>query len=261
MRGYMTIVVGVAMLVLLAVAGIAGAAEGEGPVTVPIPTTELKVDAGFSPRTLPRTEWTPISLDAKGEVEDRVFGTPPPLRELSAEFDRSIKFHLEGIPSCRRRRLETATDTAALKACRSALIGEGGLTVQVSMPEQNPVNLRSKLLVFKGGEADGKTTLFLHTYFSLAPIVGAVVIPMTIARHADGRFGTRAVARIPQLGGGWGALTKFDLEIFRNVEVDGKRHNPISARCADGQLRILDRGTFEGGERVYREVIRTCGKG
>ncbi|HEX4305468.1 MAG TPA: hypothetical protein VHZ54_05485 [Solirubrobacterales bacterium] len=259
MRRLVAIAVGVAALAALTSARIAGAAGGEVPVTVPIPSTEMEINAGFSPRALPRNERTPIRLTATGEISDPTGGHPPALRELSTEFDRAISFHLEGVPACKRTRLGKTTETAtALKACRSALIGEGEVTVQVSMPEQNPVNLRSKLLIFKGGERGGKTTLFMHAYFSLAPLSGAVVIPVTIARHANRRFGTRAVARIPQLAGGWGSLTKFNFEIFGNVEVGGDRYHPISATCADGELRVFNRGTFEDGDRAETELVRAC---
>ena len=129
--------------------------------------------------------------------------------------------------------------------------------MQVAFDEQNPINVPSKLLVFKGGERDGKTTLLIHAYFP-NPIFAAIVTRVTIAKHPNGGFAARAVAKIPQIAGGAGSITKFDFEIFRQVEVGGKRYNPISAACADGELRVHVLGEFEDGERSETEVIRAC---
>jgi hypothetical protein len=136
-------------------------------------------------------------------------------------------------------------------------MGAGETEVDVHYAETEAVDLRSKLLVFKGGEEDGRTTLLLHAYLS-NPISAAFVVPVIVARHPDRRFGIRAVARIPQLGGGAGSLVKFDLRIFGEVETRGGRINPISATCSDGQLRVFDLGKFEDGERVETESIRAC---
>jgi hypothetical protein len=258
MRRSAVLLLGLGMLIAVIVAGTAAAAEGEAPVTVPLPTIELGIDVGFSPTALPKSEAVPVSLTATGEIGDRIFGQPPPLRELTMEFDRGFTIHMAGIPACRRGRLgETAKTAAALKACRSALIGEGESAVEVHYPETEPIKIHSRLLVFKGGEKDGKTTLLLRSYFS-DPISAAVVVPVTIAMHLNRRFGTRTVAKIPQLAGGWGSLIKFDFEIFREVEADGKRINPISATCADDELRVFDLGRFENGNRAEGEVIRAC---
>jgi hypothetical protein len=258
MRRHVALVVGLGTLVAVTAVGIATAAEGEAPVTVPLPATELSMDAGFNPKALPKGEQTPISLTEAGKVSERFYGHPPPLRELTMEFDKAIEFHTAGIPSCRQGHLGGTTDTAsALKACRPALIGEGEATVQVDYAETMAINIPSTLLVFKGGERDGRTTLFLHAYFS-NPISAAVVIPVTIAKHPNRRFGTRAIARVPQLAGGAGSLTEFDFRFFKAVEVEGRYLNPISATCPDGQLRIFNVGKFEDGEKAESEVFRAC---
>jgi hypothetical protein len=258
MRGYAAMVLVLATLAVGGAVGNAAAAGGETPVTVPLLTNELSVDVGFSPKALPKSEQTPISLAASGEISDPTDGHPQVLRELTMEFDKAVEIHADGIPSCRRGHLGGDTKTvAALNACRSALIGEGEATVQVAYAESEPVNVRSRLLVFKGGERDGKTTLFIHAYFS-NPISAAVVMPVTIARHTSRFFGTRAIAKIPQIADGYGSITKFNFEISKEVEVEGKYLNPISATCSDRELRVHALGRFEDGEKVETEVIRSC---
>ena len=258
MRGHVATVLVSATLAVVGPVGSAAAAGGEGPVTAWIPSTELPVNVGFSPKALSKTVQTPISLTAQGEISEFDGSHPPALRELTMEFEKAVEIHVAGIPSCRRNRIGGETKTvAALKACRSALIGEGEATVQVAYPEQMPINVRSRILVFKGGERDGKTTLLLHAYLS-NPVSAAIVIPVTISRHVNRMFGTRAIAKIPQIAGGSGSITKFNFRISREVEVEGGRVNPISATCSDGELRVLNFDKFEDGERAETEVVRAC---
>jgi hypothetical protein len=258
MRRHVAMVLVLATLAVGGTVGNAAGAGGEAPVTIPIPSAEFPVDVGFGPTALPKTVQTPISLTAQGEISEFDGSHPPALRELTMEFDKAIEMHTAGIPSCRRGHLGGPTDTeAALKACRSALIGEGELTVQVAYPETDPVDVPSRLLVFKGGERDGKTTLFIHAYLS-NPVSAAIVIPVTIARHPSRLFRTRAIAKIPQIADGYGSITKFDFRISSEVEVEGRRVNPISATCPDGELRVFNLGKFEDGTKSETEVIRAC---
>jgi hypothetical protein len=258
MRRYVALVLGLGTLIAVTAVGIAAAAGGEGPITIQLPSIELGVNVGFSPKMLSKSEQSPVSVAAEGAIKE-LDGSPPlALRELTMEVDKAVQFHAEGIPACKRSELGETVETAtALKRCGPALIGEGEATVQVDFPETEPVNIPSKLLVFKGGEKDGKTTLFIHSYFT-NPISAAVVTRVTIAKHPNGPFGTRAVAKIPPIAGGVGSMTKFNFEISRQVEVEGKRYNPVSAACVDGKLRVLNLGKFEDGEKAETEVIRAC---
>jgi hypothetical protein len=257
MRRYV-LLLGLATLLVVGAAGIADAAGGEGPISILMPETELSVNDGFIPKALSKSEPTPVSFLASGEIKELDGSHPPALRELTMEFEKTIGFHVDGIPACPRRLLGETTETAAArKACRSALIGEGEVIVQVAYPETEMPVLHSKLLVFKGGESDGTTTLLIHAYLA-NPISSAIVVPVTVAKHRSGPFGTRAIAKVPQIAGGGGSITGFDLRIFRSVGVAGGRVNPISASCPEGKLRVLSLGTFEDGTKMQTEVIRAC---
>ena len=100
----------------------------------------------------------------------------------------------------------------------------------MAFAEQKPINVNSKILVFNGGEKGGKTT-YLHPRLLRQPVSGAIVTTVTITKHKHGRFGTLAVAKIPQITGGFGSITKFNLEIIKSVKVGGKT-TTRSARSA-----------------------------
>lgn len=250
-------VLAVAALVAVSAVGIAGAAGGEGPVTVRVGEMELTADGGFSPKALSRTEQTPIAVRASGEVHMQDGGHPPAAREIVIEADRNGEAHTKGIPTCKPGLLQATDTTAALKACRRALIGEGTAVAQVAFAEQKPIDVSSKLLLFNGPERGGKTTWYAHAYFS-NPISGAIVTTATISKIHRGRFGTLGVVKIPQIAGGAGSGISFDLEIFKWVKVGKKRFNPISARCSDGKLKVHALGRFEDGTQAATEFVRAC---
>ena len=253
MRKHVLIVLALGALLAVSAVGIATAAGGETPVTVKVGNLELTANGGFSPKALSKTKQTPIELKASGEIAT-LDGTPPPaVREVVLEADKAGEVHTKGIPTCKIGKLLATETSAAEKSCGSALIGSGEATAEVAFPEQKPIFVKSKILVFNGGESGGKTTLFIHAYFS-NPVSGAIVTTVTIKKHKNGRFGTQAIAKIPQITGGSGSITKFNLEIKKNVA--GK--NPISSKCEDGKLKVHVEGKFEDGTKAQTEIIRAC---
>jgi hypothetical protein len=253
MRKYVALVMAVGALLAVAAVGIAGAAGGETPVTVKVGNLEVTANGGFSPTAISKTKQTPIELKASGEVKEADNSHPPAVRELIIEGDKNAEVHVKGIPTCKSGQIQ-ATDTAAAeKACKSAIIGEGTTTAQVAFAEQKPINVNAKLLLFNGGEKGGKITWFAHAYFS-NPISGAIVTTVTITKHKNGRFGTLAVAKVPQITGGSGSIISFNLKIKKNVA----GVNPISAKCSDGKLKVHVQAKFEDGTKAETEIIRAC---
>jgi hypothetical protein len=253
MRKHVLLVLALGALIAVSAVGIATAAGGEKPVTVKVGNLELTANGGFAPKALSKTKQTPIELNASGEVKEADGSHPPAIREVILEGDKAAEVHLKGIPVCKSSQLQATDTNAAKKACKNALIGEGEATAQVALPEQKPINVKSKILAFSGGEKGGKATMFLHAYFS-DPISGAIVSTVTITKHKHGRFGTLAVTKIPQITGGSGSITKFSLNIKRKVA--GK--NPISSTCKDGKLKVHVLGKFEDGTKAETEIVRPC---
>jgi hypothetical protein len=253
MRKYVALIMAAAALIAVAAVGIASAAGGETPVTVKVGELELTANGGFSPTTLSKTKQTPIELRASGEVKEANGSHPPAAREIIIEGDKNAEIHVKGIPTCTSGKLQATDTAAALKACKSALIGEGTTEAQVAFAEQKPINVPSKLLLFNGGEKGGKITWFVHAYFS-NPISGAIVSTVTITKHPNGRFGTLTVTKIPQITGGSGSIVNFTLKIKKSVG----GINPISAKCTDGKLKVHVQAKFEDGTKAETEIVRAC---
>src|ERR1700761_3738404 len=226
MRKHMLIVLALGALVAVSVVGIAAAAGGETPVTVKVGNLEVTANGGFSPTALSKTKQTPITLKASGEVKEADNSHPPAVRELIIEGDKNAEVHVKGIPTCKSGQLQATDTQAAEAACKSALIGKGKVTAQVAFAEQKPIDVPTVLQLYNGGEKGGKITWYAHAYFS-QPISGAIVTTVTITKHKHGRFGTLAVAKIPQITGGSGSTISFNLSIVKMI----KGINPISAKC------------------------------
>jgi hypothetical protein len=257
MRKHVLMILALGALIAVSAVGIATAAGGETPVTVQVGNLVLKTNGGFSPKALSKTKQTPISLTASGEISEADGSHPPAVREVIIEADKAGEVHLKGIPVCKSGQLQATETSAALKACGSSLIGEGEAIAQASFAEQAPINVKSKVLVFSGGESGGKATMFIHAFFT-NPLPGALVTTGTITKHKNGRFGTLGVFKIPQITGGAGSIIKFNLEIFKSVKVGGKTYNPISSKCEDGKLKVHVEGIFEDKTKAETEIVRAC---
>lgn len=247
MRKYLMLTMALGALIAVSVAGIATA--GNKPVTVRQGNLEFTFNGGFSPSTLPKKKLAPITLTASGAVKT-VDGThPPALKEAIIETDKNGTINTKGIPVCKQGQLQARDTKAAEKVCGKSIIGRGKTTVEVQFPEQNPVNVQSELLVINGGTAGGKTTLFIHAYFS-APVTGAIVTTVKIKKVHNGRYGLKSVATVPKIANGAGSVLKFNLTI--------NKKGVLMAKCPDGKLQAHATSIFDDGTKASASIIRTC---
>ena len=145
--------------------------------------------------------------------------------------------------------LQSRDTKAAEKACKKSIIGTGQTTVEVAFPEQTPIDVNSKLIVFNGGTSGGKTTLYIHAYFS-APVTGAIVTTVKIKKVRNGRYGLKSVATIPKIAGGSGSVKTFNLAITKK--------GVLTAKCPDGKLQAHATSIFADGTKASASIIRTC---
>jgi hypothetical protein len=246
MRKYLMITMAVGALIALSVA-VATAAEK--PVTVRAGNLELTFNGGFKPKTLSKTKLTPITLTASGDIKT-IDGThPPAMKEFVLETDKNGSINVKGLPACSSAKLQAQDTKHAEAACKSAIIGSGQVTAEVQFPEQNPITVPSKLVVFNGGFSGGTTTLYIHAYFT-APITGAIVTTVKIKKIHNGRYGLKSVATIPKIAGGSGSVTHFNLTI--------NKKGVLSAKCPDGKIQAHGTAVFADGTKASAEIVRTC---
>jgi hypothetical protein len=214
-------------------------------------------DGGISPSKLPRHGSAPVSAHILGEI-GTVDGThPPALRNLELEVDKTLAIDAVGLPVCRVGQLTARSSVDAKRACGDAIVGSGEAEVEVSFPEQAPFSSTGPLILFNGG-VHGKTTSFLlHAYVNV-PAPTAIVVPATVTRIHNGRFGLRIQAKIPRIAGGAGSPTRFELKIGRRYTYRGRRKSLLSAGCPTGSWATKGNVLFDDGTRAGLTHVFPC---
>jgi hypothetical protein len=248
MRKYLMLTMALAALIAVSLVGVATGANT--PVVVQQGNLKFTFNGGFSPSTLPKKKMAPISLIASGKIETLDGTHPPALKEAIIETDKNGAINTKGIPVCTSGKLQARDTKAAEKVCGKSIIGTGQTTVEVQFPEQRPIDVDSKLLVLNGGTSGGKTTLYIHAFFS-APVTGAIVTTVKIKKVKNGRYGLKSVATIPKIANGNGSVKTFSLTI-------NKPKGVLTAKCPDGKLQANATSIFSDGTRASAAIIRTC---
>jgi hypothetical protein len=237
----------------LAVA-VAGIATAEKPTVVQVGNLKLTLNGGFTPKALPKSgKPGAITLNVSGKIQT-VDGTHiPALKEVVVETDKNGSIDVKGLPKCTSGKLQAQDTKHAEEICKNAIIGSGKTNVEVEFPEQAPFIAKSKLVAFNGGTSGGKTTIYIHAYLS-SPVSAAVVTTVKISKIHNGRYGTKSVATIPKIAGGYGSVNEFSLTFDR-----GFKNTPfLFANCPDGHLNAKATSVFSDGTKLIGSFVRSC---
>lgn len=238
----------------LATAGLATAAK---PTVVRAGNVVLKLNGGVAPKALPRNRLAPIALSISGNISTADGTQPPAATRVIADFDKHGTVSARGLPVCRAGKLQARSTVAAKRACPTAIVGQGKTRVRVEFPEQAAFFSTGPLVLFNGGVRGAVTTMYIHAYVNV-PAPTAIVTVVKIKRIHKGRFGTRAIARIPKIAGGYGSVTRFAMKIKRSFRYRGRARSYLTARCANGRFFAQGDVAFAGGLRFGGTVVRAC---
>lgn len=231
-----------------------GIATAQKPTIVQAGNLKLTLNGGFSPKALPKKgKPAPITLNLSGEIATIDGKHAPALTKAIVETDKNGTIDVKGLPACSSRKLRGHDTATAEAACPTAIVGEGKTDVEVAFPETPAFIAHSKLIAFNGGVSGGKTKIFIHAYLS-SPISAAVVTTVKISKIHNGRYGTKSIATIPKIAGGYGSVKKFSLTFNR-----GYQNTPfLFANCPDGHLKAKATGVFADGTRLSGSFVRSC---
>jgi hypothetical protein len=219
------------------------------PVTVEAGNLVVTVNGGFSPSKLPKKKLAPITFEASGKIATKDGSHPPALKKAIVETDKNGAVNVKGVPVCKSGQLQSRDTKAAEKACKPAIIGKGTTNVQIQFPEQKPIDVSSKLLVFNGGKSGSTTTFFIHAYITV-PTPAAIVTTVKIKKVKNGRYGLQSTATVPKIAGGSGSVESFSLRITKR--------GVLLAKCPDGKLQAHVDSFFADGTKASATIIRTC---
>ena len=190
-------------------------------------------DGGISPTKLPRHRKAPVTARLNAEISTRDGSHPPAFKSMDLQIEKNIAIDPVGLPTCRLGQLQATSSAAAKRACGEAIVGSGEAEVEVAFPEQAPFRSTGPLVLFNGGQKGATTTLLLHAYVNV-PAPTAIVVPATVTRIHDGRFGLRIQATVPKIAGGSGSVTRFELKVGRRFTYKGRKKSLLTASCPNG---------------------------
>ncbi|MDX6634328.1 MAG: trimeric autotransporter adhesin [Solirubrobacterales bacterium] len=223
----------------------------------------VRMKAKMSPRALPRKGLAPVAVTVGGQVSSTDGDLPPQLKALRIDINRHGEVDYRGLPLCDVNRIQPASSSRALSACRSSLVGEGRFSASIILSAQEPYPTKGRLLVFNGRHR-GHPALLAQIY-SPYPFATSFVIPFTVTRSSKGQFGTSLVALLPKALGDWGYLTGIEMRLRRKFRYRGSSRSYLSAGCPapkglSSVLFPLVRAefSFAGGKRVSSTVVRSC---
>jgi hypothetical protein len=190
-------------------------------------------DGGITPSTLPRHGKAPVTARLNGEISTKDGSHPPAFESIDLKIEKNISIDPVGLPTCRAGQLQATSSAAAKRACGEAIVGSGEAEVEVAFPEQAPFRSTGPLILFNGGQKGPTTTLLLHAYVNV-PAPTAIVVPATVTRIHEGRFGLRIQATVPKIAGGSGSVTEFELKVGRRFTYKGQKKSFLTAGCPNG---------------------------
>lgn len=240
-------------LVILLVAGMANAAM------VRVGSIVLRADGGFTPQSLPRHSYAPISFRGHANVESTDSQPVPALRNFRLEFDKDGRLSTKGLPVCQPASLTNTTPQQAKEICGKASVGSGTVAASIAQPGLQGVVFRSPLSLFNGPRINGNATVIAHAR-ALIPKPQTYVVLITIEKLTKGAFSYRASAELPEFAEGTGALTHLEAEVGRRYKSGGVKRSYVSAKCTDSILETRGRFEFNDPERTVIEgsVFKAC---
>lgn len=218
----------------------------------------VSFQGSLSPHALPRRGSRPVVATVGAKIVPLGEREPPQLRRIEIAINRNGHFSPRSMPVCHFDQVQPATTSAALAACRPALVGEGRFSARVLLPGQAPFPSSGKVYAFNG-RWHGRPAILAHVY-GTEPLPVSYTIPFELlARH--GTYGTLLRASLPQVTGNSGYITALSLTFGRGREARGY----ITAGCpAPTGLSIAPFSfarvdfSFAGGRKVGSTLTRTC---
>lgn len=189
----------------------------------------VTVSGKMAPKRLPRQGAAPISVSVGGEITTTDQSPPPQLRAMQIELNRHGHLDYRGLPSCEYGRIQPGSSSHALASCRSALVGKGSFSAEITLAGQETYSSEGKLLVFNSIRG-GKPVLYGHIY-SPRPFATSFVIVFKVTRLRKGTYGILLNAPLPAAMKAWGRLTAINMTLSRRFNYKGKSHSYISSGC------------------------------
>lgn len=243
------VVLTIALVIALCAAVVGRVLAVEPPIVVRSGNVEMTIQGTGWPDALPKHKLAPISFKASGKIAT-VDGThPPALEEVIVDVGERVGVNAGQFPTCTKQEIAATSTEQAERSCHDAIIGRGSGKVEVEFAEQKPFTATGPLVIFNGGEKDGKAMFLVHAYVAV-PSPTAIVTTVVLTKEHKGPYRLHAVGTIPPIAGGAGSVTGFSMSLDRK--------GYFVAACNNGHFSIKVSAKYHDGTRVKGGFIRTC---
>jgi hypothetical protein len=226
-------------------------------VKIEIDHTVVSATAAISPRALPAHANAPVQVQSVTRIKTTNGSPPPTLREIVFIFDKNGSVNTTGLPTCTLAKLAETTPAVARKRCAGAIVGEGVGQAEVDMPGRAPVDISSPLTFFNAPPVGGRPSLIAHAYETI-PVPKAVLVPFSIERIHQGRYGFQVKIQVPEIAGGFGSATLAKATIGKTWKVGGKTVGYTNAHCDGGRLQVHGAISFTDGSFFPGTLTSPC---
>jgi hypothetical protein len=226
-------------------------------VKIEIDRTAVSATASVSPRSLPARANAPVAVESVTRIKTTNGSPPPTLKELVFVFDKNGSVNTKGLPTCTLAKLAETTPEVARRRCAGAIVGEGVGHAEVDMPGQAAVEISSPLTFFNAPPVGGEPSLIVHAYETV-PVPKAVLVPFSIERIHQGRYGFRVKIPVPEIAAGFGAATLAKATIGKTWKAGGKSVGYTNAHCNGGRLQVHGTIAFTDGGFFPGTLISPC---
>jgi hypothetical protein len=253
MRKRLCIAISGALAVAVATAACAFAAVGPAP-----DGNTQEASISFKPTKLGKKTATPVTLSVttKTATVSEPLGKPVPVTQAILDFDKGATVFAKGYPTCPASELEGASTETALEKCKRAQIGSG--TATVLLPSSRGVAAGSATVTaFNGVPQGGNPVVLLHVYLT-TPLTTTQVLTGVVTKYGKEGYGPRLTVDVPPIAGGAGALTDFQVNVFKKFTYKGKQVSYVSSTCASKKLKGRAQFIYKDGQSLTVEGTQKC---
>jgi hypothetical protein len=248
-----------ALLKAVSIAGLIGllACASALALMIEIGKTTVSATAEISPRALPTRGLAPVSVSSVTRIKTSDGSQPAALSQISFSFDKHGSIDTKGLPICTEAKLADTTTAAARKRCAGAVVGKGVGKAEVRLPGMAPTQITVPLTFFNAPPQKGRPTLIAHAREPL-PEPKTLLVPFSIEKINQGRYGFRVTIDMPEIAAGYGAATLAEATIYKTWKRGGKTVGYANAYCSGGRLQVEGNLTFANGDFFPGTLTSPC---
>ncbi len=224
---------------------------------IEIDKTVVSATASIAPRALPSHGNAPVKVASVTRVKTTDGSQPPTLREMVFVFDKNGSVNTRGLPVCTLAKLAGTTPDVARRRCAGAVVGEGVGRAEVDFPGKAPIEISSPLTFFNAPPESGRPSLIAHAYETV-PVPKTVLVPFSVERIHQGRYGFRVKIPVPEIAEGFGAATLAKATMGKTWKLGGRTVSYTNAHCDGGRLQVHGTITFTDGSFFPGTLTSPC---